>query len=74
MTAAVPNTRNPFETGTFVVPQPIPAENPVTTTSLLVVIAFSSGPASHLSTLASIKKIELSNRIGTEQVVDTADR
>src|ERR1700689_3042707 len=35
-----PNTRNPFETSTFVVPQPIPVETPVTTTSLLVAIAF----------------------------------
>src|SRR5208282_3362341 len=34
-----PNTRNPFETRTFVVPQPIPVETPVTTTSLLVAIA-----------------------------------
>src|ERR1700733_1834337 len=31
-----PNTRNPFETSTFVVPQPIPVETPVTTTSLLL--------------------------------------
>src|SRR5580704_18118855 len=36
-----PNTRNPFETSTFVVPQPIPVETPVTTTSLLFAIAFS---------------------------------
>src|ERR1700692_122927 len=35
-----PNTRNPFETSTFVVPQPIPVETPVTTTSLLFAIAF----------------------------------
>src|ERR1700733_6082763 len=35
-----PNTRNPFETSTFVVPQPIPVETPVTTTSLLLAIAF----------------------------------
>src|SRR6202050_1906836 len=35
-----PNTRNPFETSTFVVPQPIPVETPVTTTSLLFEIAF----------------------------------
>src|SRR6202011_1856847 len=34
-----PNTRNPFETSTFVVPQPIPVETPVTTTSLLFAIA-----------------------------------
>src|ERR1700689_4167031 len=35
----VPNTRNPFETSTFVVPQPIPVETPVTTTSLPFAIA-----------------------------------
>src|SRR6204780_1568584 len=35
-----PNTRKPFETSTFVVPQPIPVETPVTTTSLLFAIAF----------------------------------
>src|ERR1700728_4814842 len=35
-----PNTRNPFETSTFVVPQPIPEETPVTTTSLLLLFAF----------------------------------
>src|ERR1700684_3020105 len=35
-----PNTRNPFATSTFVVPQPIPVETPVTTTSLLFAIAF----------------------------------
>jgi hypothetical protein len=35
-----PNTRNPFETSTFVVPQPIPVETPVTTTSLLFAIVF----------------------------------
>src|ERR1700692_1049865 len=35
-----PNTRNPFETSTFVVPQPIPVKTPVTTTSLLFAIAF----------------------------------
>jgi hypothetical protein len=35
-----PNTRNPFETRTLVVPQPIPVETPVTTTSLLFAIAF----------------------------------
>src|ERR1700686_888334 len=35
-----PNTRNPFEISTFVVPQPIPVETPVTTTSLLFAIAF----------------------------------
>src|SRR5580698_7905864 len=35
-----PNTRNPFETSTFVVPQPIPLDTPVTTTLLLIVIAF----------------------------------
>src|ERR1700722_6197393 len=35
-----PNTRNPFETSTFVVPKPIPVETPVTTTSLLFAIAF----------------------------------
>src|SRR6202041_2509285 len=35
-----PNTRNPFETSTFVVPQPIPVDTPVTTTSLLSAIAF----------------------------------
>src|SRR5580692_5052320 len=35
-----PNTRNPFETSTFVVPQPIPVDTPVTTTSLLFAIAF----------------------------------
>src|ERR1700691_2564724 len=35
-----PNTRNPFETSTFVVPQPIPLETPVTTTSLLFGIVF----------------------------------
>src|SRR6202050_1782263 len=35
-----PNTRNPFEIRTFVVPQPIPVETPVTTTSLLFAIAF----------------------------------
>src|SRR5258708_13993741 len=34
-----PNTRNPFETSTFVVPQPIPVETPVTTTSLVFAIA-----------------------------------
>src|ERR1700677_3006803 len=34
-----PNTRNPFEISTFVVPQPIPVETPVTTTSLLLDIA-----------------------------------
>src|SRR5580658_4407280 len=33
-----PNTRNPFEIRTFVVPQPIPVETPVTTTSLLFAI------------------------------------
>src|SRR3984893_15993226 len=38
-----PNTRNPFETSTFVVPQPIPVETPVTTTSLLFAIAFHLG-------------------------------
>src|SRR6202047_4271426 len=38
-----PNTRNPFETSTFVVPQPIPVETPVTTTSLLFAIDFSLG-------------------------------
>src|SRR5271163_2045545 len=35
-----PNTRNPFDTSTFVVPQPIPVETPVTTTSLLFAIGF----------------------------------
>src|ERR1700674_1602579 len=35
-----PNTRNPLEIRTFVVPQPIPVETPVTTTSLLFAIAF----------------------------------
>src|SRR6202453_1984108 len=35
-----PNTRNPFETRIFVVPQPIPVDTPVTTTSLLFAIAF----------------------------------
>src|ERR1700719_5271978 len=35
-----PNTRNPFEISTFVVPQPIPVDTPVTTTSLLFAIAF----------------------------------
>src|ERR1700721_3092798 len=35
-----PNTRNPFEIRTFVVPQPIPVDTPVTTTSLLFAIAF----------------------------------
>src|ERR1700685_2597079 len=35
-----PNTRTPFETSTFVVPQPIPEETPVTTTSLLCAIVF----------------------------------
>src|ERR1700691_982166 len=35
-----PNTRNPFETSTFVAPQPIPVETPVTTTSLLFAIVF----------------------------------
>jgi hypothetical protein len=35
-----PNTRNPFETSTFAVPQPIPVETPVTTTSLVFAIAF----------------------------------
>src|SRR5580698_8293265 len=35
-----PNTRNPFEISTFVVPQPIPVETPVTTTSLRFAIAF----------------------------------
>src|ERR1700728_2433522 len=35
-----PNTRNPLETRTFVVPQPIPVDTPVTTTSLLPTIAF----------------------------------
>src|SRR6202453_1232831 len=34
-----PNTRNPFETSTFVVPQPIPVETPVTTTFLLFSIS-----------------------------------
>src|SRR5260370_9311611 len=34
-----PNTRNPFETSTFVVPQPIPVETPVTTTSLVLAMA-----------------------------------
>src|ERR1700719_949491 len=34
-----PNTRNPFETSTFVDPQPIPLDTPVTTTSLLFAIA-----------------------------------
>src|ERR1700728_1201021 len=34
-----PNTRNPFETSTLVVPQPIPVETPVTTTSLLFAVA-----------------------------------
>src|SRR5271168_326667 len=34
-----PNTRNPFETSTFVVPQPIPLDTPVTTTSWLFAIA-----------------------------------
>src|SRR5580658_1879143 len=34
------NTRNLFETSTFVVPQPIPLDTPVTTTLLLIVIAF----------------------------------
>src|SRR5271170_7249414 len=34
-----PNTRNPFEISTFAVPQPIPVETPVTTTSLLFAIA-----------------------------------
>src|ERR1700675_1102855 len=34
-----PNTRNPFETSTFVVPKPIPLDTPVTTTSLLFAIA-----------------------------------
>src|ERR1700689_4086547 len=34
-----PNTRSPFETSTFVVPQPMPVETPVTTTSLLFAIA-----------------------------------
>src|SRR5471032_357816 len=34
-----PNTRNPFETRTFVLPQPIPVDTPVTTTSLLFAIA-----------------------------------
>src|SRR5580693_5535525 len=34
-----PNTRNPFEISTFVVPQPIPVETPVTTTSLLLLFA-----------------------------------
>src|ERR1700732_5635545 len=34
-----PNTRNPFETSTFVVPQPIPGETPVATTSWLFAIA-----------------------------------
>src|ERR1700693_6146854 len=38
-----PKTRNPFETSTFVVPQPIPVETPVTTTSLLFAIAFLLG-------------------------------
>src|ERR1700683_3424602 len=46
-----PNTRNPFETSTFVVPQPIPVETPVTTTSLLFGIQFllrdTSHPAAH---------------------------
>src|SRR3984957_6400578 len=35
-----PNTRNPFETRIFVVPQPIPVDTPVTTTSLLFAIVF----------------------------------
>jgi len=34
-----PNTRNPFETSTFVVPQQIPVKTPVTTTSLLFAFA-----------------------------------
>src|SRR5580692_9431526 len=33
-----PNTRNPFEIRTFVVPQPSPVDTPVTTTSLLFAI------------------------------------
>src|SRR5271168_83139 len=42
-----PNTRNPFETRTFVVPQPIPVETPVTTTSLLFAIEFLQDDYSH---------------------------
>src|ERR1700722_11114653 len=38
-----PNTRNPFERSTFVVPHPIPVETPVTTTSLLFAISFLTG-------------------------------
>src|ERR1700679_3702484 len=78
-----PNTRNPFETSTFVVPQPIPVETPVTTTSLLFAIAFllrycstflAAARVQSVNALASIKKIELSNRVRAQEIVDAADR